>query len=129
MSLPGFVSEALRGHRAAQNARRLAIGEAWTDLDLVVDNGDGCPFNRSRLSRLFRRAVADVQLDLTFHGLRHANASFRREAGQDMKLISDQLGHSGISITADRYTHIGAESHEAAAAQLDVLLAPAFGPN
>src|SRR5262249_14978730 len=36
---------ALKKHRAAQNAERLAAGEAWKDLDLVFATPTGGPLN------------------------------------------------------------------------------------
>jgi integrase len=43
VSLPAFVTEALRAHKAAQNERRLLLGTAWQETGLVVDRGDGLP--------------------------------------------------------------------------------------
>jgi integrase len=43
VSLPPFVVDALRKQRKEQNERRLVCGDAWQDLDLVVDRGDGLP--------------------------------------------------------------------------------------
>lgn len=41
VTLPPFTVERLRRHRKEQNERRLLLGAAWTDLDLVVDGGTG----------------------------------------------------------------------------------------
>ncbi len=41
-----------------------------------------------------------------FHLLRHTNASLRIEAGQNIKYIQSQLGHSSIQITMDTYGHL-----------------------
>ena len=41
ISLPPSVVEQLRRHRKEQAERRLLAGPAWSDLDLVVDRGDG----------------------------------------------------------------------------------------
>ena len=38
--------------------------------------------------------------------LRHTNASLRIEAGQNIKYIQSQLGHSSIQITMDTYGHL-----------------------
>lgn len=40
-----------------------------------------------------------------FHDLRHGHATLLLEMGEDLKIISDRLGHSTISITADIYAH------------------------
>jgi integrase len=43
---------------------------------------------------------------VSFHSLRHSNASFRIHAGQNIKYISEQLGHASIRITLDTYGHL-----------------------
>jgi integrase len=44
---------------------------------------------------------------MRFHDLRHGAASLYLQRGVDLKTISDMLGHSQISITADLYAHVG----------------------
>jgi hypothetical protein len=47
------------------------------------------------------------------------------EAGVEMKVVSDRLGHSQISVTADLYTHVSRSLGNAAAEQIaGVLRAP-----
>ncbi len=43
---------------------------------------------------------------VSFHSLRHTNASIRIHAGQNIKYLSTQLGHSSIKITLDTYGHL-----------------------
>ncbi len=43
---------------------------------------------------------------VSFHSLRHTNASMRIFAGQNIKYLSTQLGHSSIKITLDIYGHL-----------------------
>ena len=43
---------------------------------------------------------------LTFHGLRHANATLQLAAGINREVVSEGLGHSNISITLDLYSHV-----------------------
>jgi integrase len=45
-------------------------------------------------------------------------------AGVHLKVVSERLGHSTIGITADLYTHVADEVHEAAAASFDAFLGP-----
>lgn len=57
-----------------------------------------------------------------FHDLRHCAASLALLAGSDMKVVSEQLGHSGIAITLNRYTHVAAESRQRMAANMQALV-------
>ncbi|MDP9231363.1 MAG: hypothetical protein M3O73_01205 [Actinomycetota bacterium] len=56
--------------------------------------------------------------------LRHTYASLLIAQGAHAKLISEQLGHSGISITIDRYGHLIDQSYDDAT---DVLEETLFG--
>lgn len=51
--------------------------------------------------------LAGRQLVVTqLHDLRHTAASPALQAGVPMKVVSEQLGHSSLSITADTYTSV-----------------------
>jgi integrase len=119
LTLPGFLTEALRSHKKLQNERRLMLGEAWNDLDLVCDRGDGLPLRPDTTSKQFAATAKVAGLPITFHGLRHTHASLMLAAGTDMKVTSARLGHSSIAITADLYTHVVSEQDRAAAAALN----------
>ncbi|MFN2527035.1 MAG: tyrosine-type recombinase/integrase [Actinomycetota bacterium] len=127
LSLPAFLVEGLRTHKKTQNERRLMLGEAWHDLDLVCDRGDGQPLRPDTISKQFRTATKAVGLDITFHGLRHTHASLMLAAGTDMKVTSARLGHSSISITADLYTHVAPSLDRAASQDFEAHLKPFLG--
>lgn len=50
-----------------------------------------------------RRAGLPV---ISFHGLRHGAATAGLAAGVPLLAMSKRLGHSSVSITADRYSHV-----------------------
>ncbi len=55
----------------------------------------------------FKRALKKAGLKhVTWHSLRHTNASIRIQSGQNPKYISQQLGHAGIEITYNLYGHL-----------------------
>lgn len=122
IALPPFVLDALKQQRSRQGTRRLAAGEAWQDLGLVVDRGDGAPLPPWALSQRFRSLMKRSDIDLSFHGLRHAHASLMLEAGIHLKIVSERLGHSSIGITADLYTHMAKALDQDAAVKLGNLL-------
>ena len=124
VSLPIFVVHALRKHKKEQSERRLVVGSAWNDYDLVIERGDGLPVRTSSLSGRFSDRMKGAGIRLTFHGLRHGHASLMLAAGVHLKVVSERLGHSTIGITADLYAHVADEVHEAAAASLDAFLGP-----
>jgi integrase len=103
VSLPPFVVDALRKQRKEQNERRLVCGDAWQDLDLVVDRCDGLPMPPWYLSPRFRAATTALGLDLNVHGLRHGFATLALASGTDLKVTQGLMGHSTYHITADLY--------------------------
>ena len=83
-------------------------------------------------SRLIRRACTIVSrrfsrwLVLTprsgFHDLRHSAASRLIAEGEDLKRVSDFMGHSSIKITADVYGHLIEKTRQETASKLEVKL-------
>lgn len=43
---------------------------------------------------------------ISFHGLRHTHATLLIFNGENIKVVSERLGHKNIIITLDTYTHI-----------------------
>ena len=113
----------LREHRAAQNERRLLIGPAWPDTDLVFPRMDGWPEKVDNLARrwriLCRRAGVD---NLRFHDLRHTSATIALSTGVHPKIVQERLGHANISVTLDTYSHVLPSMQKDAAHQIaDVM--------
>ena len=116
---------ALRAHRVRQHAERAIAGTGWTETGYVFTTRTGKPVGPDRLTRLFRRLVADSGLPpVTLHGLRHGAATLALAAGTDLKIVQDQLGHSTITLTADTYTSVLPEIARAAAESTAALLFP-----
>jgi integrase len=86
---------------------------------LLFGTRNGRPIDPSAILRTYKRAVrrsgvaaereAANRHPLTFHDLRHAFATHAAAGGVPVELLSKYLGHSSISITADRYYHPTAE--------------------
>lgn len=120
-----FVVERLRTHRAAQAKRRLALGAAWLDLDLVCEQGDGQPISPGSFTHGFARLAERVGLgDVRLHDLRHGVATALAAAGASPLATSRMLGHASVAFTQDTYTHVDDEMVDRAAEGL----AAAFGP-
>jgi integrase len=45
-------------------------------------------------------------------------------AGEHPKVVQERLGHSGIELTLDTYSHVIPDMQERATARLEALLAP-----
>ncbi|MCC6627026.1 MAG: tyrosine-type recombinase/integrase [Chloroflexi bacterium] len=119
------MATALRAHRARQaEARRLA-GVRWREQGLVFPTTIGTPWAARNLTRDFDRLLARQGLpDLRWHDLRHSAGSLLYEQGVDLPTIMVILGHAQISMTANRYLHLGAAARQRAAVAMDRVLAP-----
>jgi integrase len=64
------------------------------------------------IKRYFDSALRQAGLrHVTFHSLRHSNASIRIRAGQNIKYIQSQMGHASIQVTMDIYAHLFEDSN------------------
>jgi integrase len=108
IKLTGASVEALKRHRAAQNAERLRLGGIWEDRSLVFPNRTGgflSPYllTDGPLKRPLERAGLPP---IRFHDLRHTCATILLSRGVHAKLVQELLGHATISITLDTYSHV-----------------------
>lgn len=77
-----------------------ALASSWNNLGYAV------PLTPSQLNRRFR---AFLQIggfpEIRFHDLRHSYATLMLSKGINPKIVSSILGHSGVGITLDIYSH------------------------
>ncbi len=65
------------------------------------------------MKRVFIPALKRAGLrQVSFHSLRHSNASIRIKNGQNLKYLSKQLGHSSVAFTLDVYGHLFEDDQE-----------------
>ena len=120
----------LRSWKARQAEERLAFGPAWrrmgglhVEAAWVVTEPTGFVVHPDTLLRRWRVLVkkADVK-PIPLHGARHSYATLALEAGVQLDIVSKQLGHSSVAITADTYGHPDDKALEEAARRVGGLL-------
>jgi integrase len=123
----GTVEEG-QAHRTRRKRERLAAGAVWTESGLMFTNELGEPLRPDQVSTLFKALAVEAGLPvIKFHAARHTAATLALEAGVDVKVVSDQLGHSTTTITRDTYQHVRRVQHRDAAEKVVALLAPKTG--
>ncbi|MCL6633526.1 MAG: tyrosine-type recombinase/integrase [Alicyclobacillus herbarius] len=65
---------------------------------------------------------------VTFHDLRHTHASWLLESGVDLKTVSQRLGPSSITVTADIYAHVTRRMQQSAVEKLEGMMRKNLGP-
>ena len=100
------VRELLKEHRKHQSELQCSL-ESFAHPEMVFTSGLGNYKDRSGLNTSFRRHLKGTEFDfMTLHKLRHSNATLLLNAGVDIKVVSEHLGHSEIGTTADIYTDV-----------------------
>lgn len=96
---------------------KLAFGvSAYEDDDLMFCWEDGTRYSPDYISRKFRETSAAAGLPrIKLHEGRHTAASLALEAGIDIKVVSERLGHSNTTITQNLYQHVRRVLHDQAA--------------
>ena len=114
---------ALREHRDRQAFARRTAGAEWQERGLVFCDHFGAPLDPSYQTATFKTALRQVALpEIRFHDLRHTAATLLLSQGVHVKLVSEMLGHSTITLTLDTYSHLIPAMHGDAAAAMDALL-------
>ncbi|WP_218917111.1 tyrosine-type recombinase/integrase [Alicyclobacillus acidocaldarius] len=97
------VDELRRWKQSQQEIER----ESWTPESFVVRLPNSAPPSPASFNNAIQNARKELGLPpVSFHGLRHTHATWLLESGVDLKIVSERLGHSSITITADIYAHV-----------------------
>jgi len=116
--------QALRDHRKRQVEDRLRRAGLWQDHGLVFTTLVGTPLNRHNVfSRSFKPLLRRTSLpDIPFHALRHSFATLMLAGGEHPKVVQEMMGHSGIRVTMDFYSHVLPDMQKGAVDRLGAML-------
>ncbi len=113
ISLPNILIDYLKTIKGDSNSN-----------DFVILSREGLMCNPRNLSMNFTKSISKyrkpieeisqkvaknnyMQLkQITFHGLRHTHATLLILNSENIKVVSDRLGHKDIATTLNTYTHI-----------------------
>lgn len=101
------VISLLKEYKKQQNENRLKFGTAWQNGKYVFLHEDGCPISTQLPYKWFTKFLNRHNLPkITFHQLRHTNASLLISSGEDIVTVSGRLGHADKNVTLNTYSHI-----------------------
>lgn len=110
--------DALKRHRDRQRLARTP-----NPMGLVFITTQGRPIHQNTINGQLARLTALAKVPtIRFHDLRHTCATLLMANGVHPKMVQERLGHSAISITLDRYSHVTESMQQPAADKIDDLL-------
>jgi len=112
----------LNKHKIKQGEKKLALGKAFKDHDLICCDKIGKPITHSKLYKEFKAIIKKTDLtEITFHDTRHTFATLFLENGGNIKTLQHILGHSSITTTIDIYGHVNEEMLNNAAGTIEMM--------
>ena len=104
-----FVLDALKSERKKQMQNRLRYGSAFENKNgFVFTDEIGRPLKYSTINDRLKSLLKanGIDEDIHFHSLRHSFATLSIQNGDDIKTVSETLGHSTAAFTMDQYAHV-----------------------
>lgn len=126
LALPVQLVDALKAHRKAQAAERLAAGSEWEDHGLVFARVNGRPIDKKVDWKAWKAILTKAEVrDVRLHDGRHTAATLLLSAGVHPRVVMELLGHSQMRTTTDTYSHVMPALAQQAA---DTMGAALWGP-
>ena len=123
--IPITVVMALKHYKKQQEWYVNTVGDVYEDDgQLLFASWQGKPFDTKLFTRrAFKRMLAKAGIDesFTFHDLRHTHATLLLRDGVNIKVISERLGHSTITMTLDTYSHLMPDMQETAVKSMEKM--------
>lgn len=119
-----YVVDALRMHRNKQREAQLMAGGAWgNQLNLVFTDELGHHLYTQTVLKNFKKIVGSIGIpDTRFHDLRHTYATLSLQNGDDIKTVSEALGHATVAFTLDVYGHVTQQMKKASAERMQAFI-------
>ena len=138
----------LRAWKVQQKRDRLLLGPEWQEHGFVFTTERGTPLHGARKSFVRVMAVAELgewgpklqkprsgptakppfKPAFRIYDLRHTCATLLLLAGENIKVVSERLGHATITLTADTYSHVLPTMQRAAADKLQAMFGTGGNP-
>ncbi|WP_392508812.1 tyrosine-type recombinase/integrase [Naumannella halotolerans] len=124
ISLSGAAVTVLKDVQKRQEAERTKAANVWTETGLAFTTALGTGIGERNLNRTLETVSKTAKVKATPHTLRHTYATTALLNGVPLHVVSRNLGHASIRITADIYGHLtdeaAAQAAEAVSAAYDL---------
>ena len=107
ISLSDTLAEIFKRQREYDDEKIKMLGWDNAHPEMCFTSELGNYVDQSYFNGRFKKFVADTEFSfITLHSLRHCNATLMINSGIDLKIVSELLGHSDVSTTANVYADV-----------------------
>ena len=115
-----YVVAVLKDLKRRQLENKMLHGACWEDTGFVFTDDLGRHLKHQTVYLDFKEVMKDIGCpDTRFHDLRHTYATISLMAGDDIKTLQHNLGHSSILTSLNIYSHALDEMKQASAARME----------
>lgn len=102
----------------------MQAGAAWSNpLNLVFTGATGGHLSSNTVYENFKRVAAKIGMpSARFHDLRHTFATLSLQNGDDIKTVSENLGHATTAFTLDIYGHVTERMQQESADRMQAFI-------
>lgn len=106
VGIPQVVIDILKKYKTWYNQQKNQCGDLWIDSNRLFVQWNGKPMHPDTITDWFRKFIERKNLPpITFHGLRHTNATLMISQNIDVAVVASRLGHAQITTTLNFYVH------------------------
>lgn len=114
LTISAALRSALIRQRAKQEAQMALLGPEWKGDGLVFTRANGSQMSDSTIVHALHREADKLGIPrIGPHKLRHLSASLALQNGVPLPMVSRRLGHAGVQITAQVYSHLLTDDQQA----------------
>ena len=106
VGIPDIVINMLYKYKTWYDAEKEKCGDLWNNSNRLFVTWNGNPMHPDTVTDWFRSFIEKNNLPkITFHGLRHTNATLLISKNVDVAVVASRLGHAQITTTLNFYVH------------------------
>src|SRR5260370_16016977 len=124
IEIPRSLSNSLLKLKGRQESRIRKLGDRYTDDGFVFANRLGRPYFRRSYIRMFKESLilAGLSKTVRFYDLRHTSATLLLQAGVNIKVVSERLGHPSRTPTPENAIYVLPDRPRGTGERIETLL-------
>lgn len=106
--IPNHIAQSLNDYKTYQEQSIQNSYSLYDDMNIIFTTKTGNYLDSQNVQKMFKRFLKanNFRTDISFHSLRHSYASLLINRNENLKVVSELLGHRNITTTVDKYGHL-----------------------